>query len=62
MHRISRFTIVAGDPIIRSDEELAFSVLRYGKILSRKVENRMQVSRRQNRPPIRSVMHVFCID
>jgi hypothetical protein len=33
----------AGDPVIRSDEELALSVLRYGKILSRKLENRMQV-------------------
>jgi hypothetical protein len=29
---------------VRSDEELALSVLRYGKILSRKLENRMQVS------------------
>ena len=35
----------AGDPVIRSDEELALSVLRYGKILSRKLENRMQVVR-----------------
>lgn len=39
----SRLMVNAGDPIIRSDEELALSVLRYGKILSRKLENRMQV-------------------
>ncbi len=36
-------TIVAGDAVVRSDEELALSVLRYGKVLSRKLENRMQV-------------------
>jgi hypothetical protein len=34
----------AGDSVVRSDEELALSVLRYGKILSRKLENRMQAS------------------
>ncbi len=39
----ARLMVDAGDPIVRSDEELALSVLRYGKILSRKLENRMQV-------------------
>lgn len=36
---------IVGDTTVRSDEELAVNVLRYGKILSRKLENRMQVTR-----------------
>jgi hypothetical protein len=40
-----RHIVGVGHPFIRSDEELAFSVLRYGKILSRKLDNRMQVDR-----------------
>lgn len=37
------FFEMLSDTTVRSDEELAVNVLRYGKILSRKLENRMQI-------------------
>ncbi len=54
----ARHTTSAGDADIRADEELAFNVLRYGKILSRKLENRMQGSSRLRRAAPPSLAHI----